>query len=127
MKILLSFLLFLGAHFSATALVPSEQKAWIGWPFDKTTKPTLTFLQNTFGTNLTQILSVLAAASFIAALFCLYGKFVPANWWPFLLIIGCVSSILLFLIYFSVWSIFPIIVSLALLYGYISKYWPSII
>lgn len=123
MKIILTILLFLGTHFNLTANVPAESKAWFLWPFDKSSKPVLSFLQNNTGTTLTQLLSIISAISFIALLFCLYGKFVPSNWWPYLLIASTSSSILLFLIHFGVYAIIPLLIDLVILYGYFSKIW----
>lgn len=123
MKALLTLLLVLGAHFSATALVPAENKAWLGWPFDKETKSIFSFLQNANGTTVTQLLAVIAAACFIAALLCLYGKFVPSAWWPYLIIGGTIASAILYLIHIGPFAIIPILLDAVILYGIFVQHW----
>lgn len=123
MKIIITILSILGAHFSLTAVVPAEKGAWILWPFAKDTKPIFSFLQNSIGTTATQLLSAIAGACFIAAIFSIYGKFVPAEWWPYLLAAGSVSSILLYVMYLSPLAILPLLINATILYGVFARNW----
>ena len=121
MRTIVIVLLVLGAHFNLTAVVPGP-KALIYWPFGADTKPLLAML-GAYPNSPTQLLSMLAGASFIAALLALLGWLVPANWFAPLVIVAVAASVLLYGLYFGTFALLPIAIDLVLAWGVLSQHW----
>lgn len=115
----------LAAHFSLTALAPGE-KAWLGWPFGVNSRPTLagvSALIQPFNQRATPPLALISGVAFLTAVLALIGRLIPAEWFGLLVIIGAVSSILLFLLYASLLALPPIGLDLLLLWGVLAWRW----
>lgn len=127
MRIVVLSLLLLSAHFSLTPFAPAAAgKNWLFWPFATTSQPVVSFiggLPQQSGSVVTPLLAALAGMSFLAAALGLYAKLVPEAWWPALVIIGTVASILLYLLYFGAWSLVPLVIDAALLWGVLILHW----
>ncbi|HSJ55060.1 MAG TPA: hypothetical protein VLC52_15065 [Anaerolineae bacterium] len=124
MWIVILVLLLLGAQLNLTALVPLQPGGapppwWVGgrllWPFAVETRTLLPAgdLLNV----LTPVLAILSAACFLLAAAALLRRVVPGRWFPWLIVVGAILSILLQVIWFSVWAIFPLLVDAALLWA----------
>lgn len=116
-------LLFLAAHLNLTAIVPLQPGDppppwWVGgmlfWPFDVAT-PTL--IRGDTLNALTPILSITSAILFLLAAVALLRRVVPAGWFIPLILAGAMLSIVLQVIWFSVWAIFPLLVDIVLLWA----------
>ncbi len=122
MRLVITLLLVLGAHFSMTVNVPAAAgRAWIGWPF-----ATDSHLLVNLGGNIapmTQALAPLAAACFLGAALALFGILVPASWWTPLVLVGSASSVLLFGLYLGPLAILPLAIDLILLWGVLGQAW----
>jgi hypothetical protein len=127
MKKLFLFSLLLAAHFSLTALVPlqpgdPQPPWWVGgrliWPFAVETR---TLIQGDLLNTFTPMLAFTSAIAFLLAAAALLRRLVPSNWMPGLVAAGAVLSILLQVIWFSAWAIFPILVSAVLLWASIRR------
>jgi len=123
MRWLIIVILVLGAHFSLTAIAPGGAgKALFYWPFAKDRQPTI----DIFGSAtkvITKVLSILAGLSFLASVAALLGWLVPANWWSSLVIIGSVSSAVLFLLYVDLFAFIPLVIDAVLLMGIFVWHW----
>ncbi|MBZ0296197.1 MAG: hypothetical protein K8L99_26800 [Anaerolineae bacterium] len=121
MRVIVIVLLALIAHFSLTALVPGA-KSLFYWPFSADTKPTLAFFEQYDGI-LKPLLSVIAGACMVGAVLSLFGAVIPAEWWPVLVTVGALAAILLYGLYFSLFSLLPIALSLVVLWGAVIQKW----
>jgi len=83
------------------------------WPFAVGTRTLLPAgdALNTF----TPILAITSAIFFLLAAAALMRWLVPVQWFLWLIVAGAVLSLVLQVIWFSGWAIFPIIVDIALL------------
>jgi hypothetical protein len=115
--------LLLAAHLNLTALVPlqpgdPQPPWWVGgrlfWPFAVET-PTL--LQGDLLTTLTPLLGIMSAILFLLAAAALLRRLAPGSWFNMLIIGGAVLSILLQVIWFTGWAVFPILIDAALLWA----------
>jgi Na+/melibiose symporter-like transporter len=61
--------------------------------------------------------SILRGALTLLAAAALLRWWVPATWFTPLIIVGAIASIALHVIYINVWSIFPLLVDVALLFA----------
>ena len=124
MWIVLLVALLLAAQLNLTALVPLQAGGapppwWVGgmllWPFSVETRTVLPAgdLLNT----LTPVLAIVAAGAFLAAAAALLGWWVPANWLPWLIVVGAVASIVLQVVWLSPWAILPLLLDAALLWA----------
>ncbi|HSL29916.1 MAG TPA: hypothetical protein VK900_12005 [Anaerolineales bacterium] len=116
-------LLLLAAHLNLTALVPllpgdAPPPWWVGgmlfWPFDASTR---TLIRGDLLNTLTPILAISSAILFLMAAAALLRRFVPASWCRWLIITGASLSIVLQVIWFSGWALFPVLVDAALLWA----------
>jgi hypothetical protein len=127
MRIVVIVLLVFGAQFALTAFAPADPgKAWFLWPFAADSKPWLGFLgglPQKSGSAVTPILAGLAGLAFLAAVLALLGWFVPANWFVPLVLGASAASGLLFVLYFGVWTIAPLVLDLVLLWGVLLQKW----
>ncbi len=69
---------------------------------------------------LTPILSISSALFFLLAAGALLKWKVPRLWFPWLIVAGCVVSIVLQVIWFSGWIVFPLLVDIGLLWAVFS-------
>ena len=122
MWILILVLLLLGAQLNLSGLVPlqvgdSAAPWWVGgrllWPFGLETR---TLLQGDLLNTVTPILAIASAIFFLMAAAALLRWRVPGEWFPRLSVAGAALSIVLQVIWFSGWAIFPLIVDIALVW-----------
>jgi len=127
MRKLFLFMLLLTAHFSLTAIVPlqpgdPQPPWWVGgrliWPFAVETR---TLIQGDLLNTLTPILAITSAIAFLLAAAALLRRLVPGAWLTWLITGGAVLSILLQVIWFTGWAIFPILINIALLWAIIGR------
>jgi hypothetical protein len=120
-------LLLVAAHLNLTALVPllpgdPPPPWWVGgmlfWPFSVQTR---TLIQGDLLGTLTPLLSISAAILFLMAAAALLRRFVPESWFQWLVVAGAVCSIVLQVIWFSGWAIFPLLVDAAVLWTVFSQ------
>ena len=127
MRIIVIILLVLAAHFSLTPFAPAKGgKAVFYWPFAADSQPLLGFaggLPSQPGSVLTPALAGIAGLCFLAAVLGLFGVIVPAQWWPALVVVAAVASMLLYVLYFGLFSIIPIVIDLVLLWGLFVQNW----
>ena len=123
-KVLAVSILLVGAQVNLSALVPAAPGQapppwWTGggvlWPFFSDTHTLLP--AGGLRDALTPILGVTAAACFLLAAAALLGWWVPAGWFPGLLAAGAVTSIVLQVIWISVWAIVPLAVDALVLWA----------
>ncbi len=128
MRILMFILLLLGAQVNLSALVPLKvgdvpPPWWVGgrllWPFAVETR-TLLPPGNLLNT-LTPILAIASATSFLLGVAALRRWIVPGQWFPWLIVAGAVLSIVLQVLWFSRWAVFPLILDAALLWMVFGK------
>jgi hypothetical protein len=104
-----------------TALVPGP-RALFYWPFGPESKPIVGFGAGA----LTRLLSVIAGACLLAAAAALFGLIIPEAWFLPLVVVGSVASIVLYVLYLSVYSIIPIAIDVILLWGVLAQQWTAI-
>lgn len=123
MWILLLILLLLAAQLNLTAIVPLQigdpsPPWWVGgrllWPFAVETN-TLLPAGDALNT-VTPILGIGSALLFLLAAAALLHWRVPETWFGSLIVAGVVLSIALQVIWFTGWSILPLLVNLTLLW-----------
>lgn len=124
MWVLILVLLLLGAQLNLTAIVPLQPGSppppwWVGgrvlWPFAVETR-TLIPPGDVLNT-LTPILAISSAILFLLAPAALVRWIVPGEWFRWLIVAGAALSIVLQVIWFSGWSVFPLLVDIALLWA----------
>lgn len=126
MKAILIILLALAAHFSATPFAPAPAgTAKFYWPFAADSKPWLGFIGGlpAAGGIVTPLLAGVAALGFIASLLALFGWLVPAHWFTPLIVAASIASILLYVLYFGMFSLLPIALDAILLWGVLVRSW----
>ena len=123
MWIIILILLLLGAQLNLTAIVPLQPGDtppawWVGgrllWPFAVETH-TLIPPGNLLNT-LTPVLAIVSGILFLLAVAALLRWVVPSEWFQWLIVAGAVLSIVLQVMWFSVWAVLPIVVDIALLW-----------
>jgi hypothetical protein len=123
MWILILVLLLPGAQLNLSGLVPlqvgdSAAPWWVGgrllWPFAVETH---TLLQGDVLNTVTPILAITSAILFLLAAAALLRWRVPGEWFPWLIVVGAVLSIVLQVIWFSGWATLPLLVDVALLWA----------
>ncbi len=129
MRWVVFILLLLGALFSLTAFAPAAVgKAGLLWPFAADSKPIVGFvggLPKESGSVVTPFLAGVAGLFFLAAVVGLFWKAIPIRWWPALVIVAAAASLLLYVLYFGVWMLAPILVNAVLLWGVLTKRWTA--
>lgn len=126
MRYVVLVLLLLGAQFSFTVFAPSEGKAWFLWPFSNASRPIVGFvggLPKQGGSVISPILGGVAGLCFLAAAVGLFWSGISATWWPALVGVAAAASAILFVLFFAVWMIPPIIIDAILLYGVFFLHW----
>lgn len=125
MRVIVAIILVVAAYFCLTAFAPTTAgNAWIGWPFAADSKPWLAIaggLPSQSGL-LTTALAGVAGLCFISALLSLLDVVVPLNWWPLLVTVAAITSLLLHILYFSVLSLIPIGIDMVLLWIVFMEY-----
>jgi hypothetical protein len=124
MKWLINILIIFSAHFSLTSFAPAKDGKWFLWPFGQDSFPIYSFIGGLPAQSngmITTILSGIAGLSFVLSLMARFGWLFPAAWIAPLLIIASICSIILFIIYFNVWAVLPIVIDLAILWLVITK------
>lgn len=125
---LMLVLLLLAAQLNLTAIVPLQPGDppppwWVGgmllWPFSVETR---TLLQGDLLNTLTPILAITSAILFLMAAAALLRRLVPGGWFQWLIVVGTALSIVLQMIWFSGWAIFPLLVDIALLWVVFSQH-----
>ena len=123
MWIVILVLLLLGAQLNLSGIVPlqvgdSAAPWWVGgrllWPFAVETR---TLIQGDLLNTLTPILAITSAIFLLLAAAALLRWLVPGQWFSWLIVAGAVLSIVLQVIWFSGWAIFPLLVDIALLWA----------
>jgi protein-S-isoprenylcysteine O-methyltransferase Ste14 len=129
MRWLVLIFLLLGALFASTFFFPAPAgEAELFRPFTTDSQPLVGFAGGQPGASdigLTSLLAAVAVCGFFAAVIGLFWKAIPAAWWPSMVMVAIVASLLLYLCYFSVWMIAPILVNGVLLWGVLTKYWSA--
>lgn len=129
MWIVLLVVVLLGAQLNLTALVPLQSGDapppwWVGgrllWPFAVQTR-TLVPPGDALNT-LTPILAIASGICFLLAAAALLRWVVPGSWFPRLIVAGAIFSIVLQVIWFSVWAILPLLVDVALLWAVLGRH-----
>lgn len=114
-----NILLLISAHLSLTPFAPAKEGKWLLWPFDEQSRPIVSFvggLPDQSGSIITPLLAGLAGLGFIIALLARLGWLVPLDWMIPAVVIASISSLLLFVLYFNVWSLLPIVLDIVLLW-----------
>lgn len=123
MRILITLLLLLGAHFALTANVPAPTgRGWVFWPFAADSQAVLG-LTGVGVSQATKLLSVIAGVCFLLALLAMFGLVVPAEWWGVLVGIAAASSLILYSLYLGPRAILPILIDAFLLWGILVPHW----
>ncbi len=78
---------------------------------------TRTVIQGDLLNTLTPILAITSAIFFLLAAAALLRWLVPGQWFSWIIVAGAVLSIVLQVIWFSGWAIFPLLVDIALLWA----------
>ena len=124
MWILVLVLLVLGAQLNLTAIVPLQAGGtpppwWVGgrllWPFALETRTLLP--AGDLLNAVTPILAIASAACFLLAVAALLRWVVPGAWFPWLIVVGAILSIVLQVIWLSGWAVFPLLVDVVLLWA----------
>jgi len=127
MHIVVMALLVIAAHFSLTPFAPAPAgQAKFYWPFAADSKSWLGFiggLPSQPGSVVTPILAGLAGLGFLAAAVSLFWNAIPTQWWPVVVIVSAAASALLYVLYFGVWAIPPLVLDLVLLGGVLLQHW----
>src|SRR5262245_29110799 len=125
MRWIVFILLLLGALFCLTAFAPaSAEKAGLLWPFAADSKPIVGFVGGLPGqasSIVTTFLAGVADVFFLAAVTGLFWKAIPTRMWPTLVIVAVATSMLLYVLYFGVWMLAPILADTILLWVFMSK------
>jgi hypothetical protein len=120
-------LVLLAAHLNLTALVPLQTGDpappwWVGgmlfWPFAVETR---TLLKGDLLNSVTPILAIASAIFFLLAAGALLRWRVPQQWFRWLVVAGALLSIVLQIIWFSAWAIFPLLLDAALLWAVLNQ------
>ena len=128
MWILILILLLLGAQLNLSGIVPlqvgdSPAPWWVGgrllWPFAVETR---TLLHGNALNTFTPILAIASAILFLMAAAALLRWMIPEQWFPWLIIVGAILSVVLQVIWFTGWAIFPLLVDVALLWSVLSQH-----
>jgi hypothetical protein len=126
MRFITIILLLLSAHFALTPFAPGPAgTAKFYWPFAADSRSWLGFAGGLPAQSgaLTAILAGLAGLGFLVAAIGIIWNFIPASWWPILITIAAISSILLYVLYFGIWAILPLALDLVLLWGILLRHW----
>ena len=129
MWIVFLILLLLGAQLNLSALVPLQvgdapPPWWVGgrliWPFAEDTNTLL--VSGDLLNTLTPVLAATSAVCFLMAAAALMKWVVPGEWFPWLIIVAATLSIMLQIIWFSSWAIFPLLVDIILLWAVLARH-----
>ena len=126
MRYLVLALLLVSAHFALTPFAPSPAgSAKFYWPFATDSKPWVGFAGALPAQSglLTALLAGLAGLGLLLAAMGLFWNGIPAAWWPAIVVVSAVASILLYALYFGAWALLPLVLDLALLWGVLLRHW----
>ena len=124
MWIVVLVLLLLGAQMNLTALVPllpGDKPApwWVGgrllWPFAVESQALLPFADSL--REFAPLIGIVSGTLFLMAAAALLRWVVPQSWFKWLIVGGALLSIVLQLVWFSGWAVFPILVDIVLLWA----------
>jgi hypothetical protein len=88
------------------------------WPFAVETR---TLLKGDLLNSVTPILAIASAIFFLLAAGALLRWRVPQQWFRWLVVAGALLSIVLQIIWFSAWAIFPLLLDAALLWAVLNQ------
>lgn len=123
-KVFSIVLLLVGAQVNLSALVPAAPgqappPLFTGggflWPFFADTRGLLH--AGALRDTVTPLLGITAAVCFLAAAAAVFGWWVPASWFQWLVIGGAAASIVLQVAWLSGWAVLPLLVDAALLWA----------
>src|SRR4030095_14967964 len=122
MRWVVFMLLLLGILFCLSYFAPATAgKAGLFWPFAADSKP----IVDCFGSVTTAFLAGVAGLFFLAAIVGLFWEAVPANWWFVFVVVAVITSLLLYVSYFGVRMIAPVLADVVLLWGVLTKRWSA--
>lgn len=116
-------ILVIAALFNLTVFFPAPE-AWPLQPFGVETTSWLGFgLMEAPGSLVAPLLGGLGALAFVAAALSLVGFLFPQHWFGGLVVGGALCTLLLFGLFLNVMGLLPIVLSLFMLYGVLSRNW----
>lgn len=129
MRWLIFLLLVEGFLFNLSAFDPATagQAGWL-WPFAADSKPIVSLaggLPGQPGSVVAPFLAGAACLFFLAALVGLFWQALPTNWWPVLVILAVIASLLLYVLFFATQMTVPILVDVVLIWGVLTKRWSA--
>ena len=129
MRWVVFILLLLGTLFCLSYFAPATAgNAGLFWPFAADSKPIVDFvggLPGQSGNVTTSFLAGVAGLFFLAAIVGLFWEAVPTNRWPVFVIVAGITSLLLYVSYFGLRMIAPVLVDIILLWGVLTKRWSA--
>jgi hypothetical protein len=126
MRYLIFAFLLLSAHFALTPFAPGPVGASkIYWPFALDSRPWLRFVGGLPAQSglLTALLAGLSGLGFLVSALGLFWNITPPTWWPYIVIISAIASILLYVLYFGPWALIPLVLDLLFLFGVFFRNW----
>lgn len=135
LRIAATLLVFLAWHGPTTFFVPSgppHEDGWVFWPFGQQSRPVIDAFVGVLAPDkvtatgqptVALVAAGFASLAFIGAGLALWGLLVPSAWWTPALVVGAVSSIVLFAIYLSPLAVIPFVVDALILWGVVAQGW----
>lgn len=124
MKYLVLGLLLLGVYFCLPLFFPTK-KAWIAWPYGKNIKSWLPFIRRLPASCASMGAAFPAIIPFLFAVVGLFWNYIMPTAWPAFVVLGAISSALLYILYFNRYAILPLLVDAALLWGILGAGWTN--
>jgi hypothetical protein len=137
LRIVVTILLIVAWHFPTTFFAPAtepNERGWLIWPFGRASTPAFDGLTGVIAPSAPSAIASptiamaaagLASLAFIVAIAGLWGIVIPSDWWRPTAVVGALSSMVLFSIYVSPFSIIPIAIDAAVLWGVLVSGWTT--